>query len=134
MTWRLMNGHTCIAIFTIGEPATIMAFERWGIAPAIDKDQNLIARSYFRGNGAECFLREARHKGEATNIQRLNLRRLGVSGSLGEAQVLIAPLLCIAESFERRGRRAEHQRNFQAVGAYYGEIACRITKTILLFE
>src|SRR5690554_4423791 len=129
-----MHSHTCIAVFTVGEPATIMAFQSWRVAPAIDKDQNLIAGSYFRGNGAECFLREARYKGEATNVQRMNLRRLSVSRSLGEAQVLIAPLLCIAEGFERRGCRAEHQRNFQAVGAYYSEIACRIAKTILLFE
>src|SRR5690606_19510530 len=101
MTRCLMDGHARVAIFTVGEPATIMAFECGGIATAIDKYQSLIVRIYFRGNGCECFLREASHKGESTNVQWLDVRRLGISRSLNQAQVLVASLLCIAECFER---------------------------------
>ncbi len=48
--------------------------------------------------------------------------------------MVVAPLPGVVQGLQRRGGRAENQRNAETLGAQGGEIACGIAKAVLLFK
>ena len=40
----LVNGHACVAMVAIGQPATVVTLQCGGVTAPVNKDQHLVAR------------------------------------------------------------------------------------------
>ncbi len=131
-TFALMHGESRVAARARRDPAAAGAEQRRRVAAAVQVDQHLAARVEVAADGQQRWRRKALRVGMRAQVDQVQARRPGARRAIGQVETLRAPGADALEAFERRRRRAEHDRDAVTLRPGQRQVARGVAEAFLL--
>lgn len=129
-----MQRHPRITTAATAVPGTINAVQHGRKTAAIHEHQYLFASIQPRLDRLNRGRGDAVQHPFAAKVDEMDRWQRRLAGPVGKTQFLIAASLHVAEGFQRRCRRTQHDRYLLELRALNRDVSGMIAKAILLFE